>query len=122
MKNVTFNKKNLSKLVVRYWNLYGNGEDDKYPNLAVLQQKRTLAYLINVKYNRMNEEKTMSDECWNELVGVKRKIEFLFILFIFFSFKEIVQGNTDLAEYFIEILADKDDIIAVKYWSKTEKY
>jgi len=32
--------------------------------------------------------------------------------------KDIVQGNEDLAEFFIEILADKDDINAVKYWSK----
>ncbi|CAF0893819.1 unnamed protein product [Adineta steineri] len=98
INNVTFNKKNLSKLVVRYWNLYGHEENDKYPNLAILQQKRTLNYLINVKYNGLNDEKTMSDECWNELVG------------------DIVQGNADLSEYLIEIIADKDDIVAVKYW------
>jgi hypothetical protein len=71
MKNITLHKRTLSKLVVRYWNLYGNEQNEKYPNLAILQQKRTLSYLINVKYNAMNEEKTMSDECWNELVEVK---------------------------------------------------
>ena len=71
MKNATFHARNLSKLVVRYWNLYGDDQNEKYPNLAILQQKRTLSYLINVKYNGNNEEKTMSDECWNELVGVR---------------------------------------------------
>ncbi|CAF0809091.1 unnamed protein product [Rotaria sordida] len=98
MKNITFNKKTLSKLAVRYWNLYGNEQNERYPNLATLQNKRTLGYLINVKYNNINDDKTMSDECWNELVG------------------DIVQGNDDLSEYFIEILADRDDIAAVKYW------
>ena len=73
MKNATFHARNLSKLVVRYWNLYGNDQTEKYPNLAILQQKRTLGYLINVKYNGINEEKNMSDECWNELVAVRRK-------------------------------------------------
>jgi hypothetical protein len=71
MKNITLHKRTLSKLVVRYWNLYGNEQNEKYPNLAILQQKRTLSYLVNVKYNGMNDEKTMSDECWNELVEVK---------------------------------------------------
>jgi hypothetical protein len=70
LPGVTLNKKNLSKLAVRYWNLYGNDEDEKYPNLTILQQKRTLAYLMNVKYNGITEEKSMSDECWKELVGV----------------------------------------------------
>ncbi|UJR27400.1 hypothetical protein I4U23_008690 [Adineta vaga] len=98
IKDVTFSKKNVSKLAVRYWNLYGNGDDENYPHLRVLQQKRTLGYLINVRYNGLNEEKTMGDECWNELV------------------EEIVQDSADLSEYLIEILADKDDIVAVKYW------
>ncbi|CAF5177584.1 unnamed protein product, partial [Rotaria sp. Silwood1] len=98
MKNVTINKKTLSKLAVRYWNLYGNEQNEKYPNLAILQNKRTLGYLINVKYNNMNDDKTMSDDCWNELVG------------------DIVQGSNDLSEYLIEILADRDDIVAMKYW------
>ncbi|CAF3340624.1 unnamed protein product [Rotaria sp. Silwood1] len=98
MKNVTLNKKTLSKLAVRYWNLYGNEQNEKYPNLAILQNKRTLGYLINVKYNNMNDDKTMSDDCWNELVG------------------DIVQGSNDLSEYLIEILADRDDIVAMKYW------
>ncbi|CAF2346879.1 unnamed protein product [Rotaria sp. Silwood2] len=98
MKNITFNKKTLSKLAVRYWNSYGNEQNEKYPNLATLQNKRTLGYLMNVKYNNINDEKTMSDECWNELVG------------------DIVQDNDDLSEYLIEILADRDDIVAVKYW------
>lgn len=71
MKNVTFHARNLAKLVVRYWNLYGDDQNEKYPNLAILQQKRTLSYLINVKYNGTNDEKSMSDECWNELVGVR---------------------------------------------------
>jgi hypothetical protein len=30
---------------------------------------------VNVKYNGMNDEKTMSDECWNELVEVKWRKE-----------------------------------------------
>ncbi|CAF3666641.1 unnamed protein product [Rotaria socialis] len=98
IKTPTFNKKTLSKLAVRYWNLYGNEQNDKYPNLATLQSKRTLGYLINVRYNRLTDEKTMSDECWNELVT------------------DIVQGNDDLSEYLIEILADRDDIVAMKYW------
>ena len=75
IKNSTFNKRNLSKLVVRYWNLYGNEQNEKYSNLATLQSKRTLGYLINIKYNGINDDKTMSDECWNELVEVKLKIE-----------------------------------------------
>ncbi|CAF4275288.1 unnamed protein product [Rotaria magnacalcarata] len=98
IKTPTFNKKTLSKLAVRYWNLYGNEQNDKYPNLAILQSKRTLGYLINVRYNGLTDEKTMSDECWNELVT------------------DIVQGNDDLSEYLIEILADRDDIVAMKYW------
>lgn len=73
MKTVSFNKKTLSRLSVRYWNSYGHEQNDKYPNLATLQNKRTLGYLVNVKYNGINDEKTMSDECWNELVAVNRK-------------------------------------------------
>ena len=73
MKNVVFNKKTLSKLAVRYWNLYGGDQVEKYPNLAILQNKRTLGYLINLKYSGLNEERTMSDECWNELVAVRYK-------------------------------------------------
>lgn len=38
--------------------------------------------------------------------------------FAFFS-KDIIQNNADLAEYLIEMLADRDDIAAVKYWSKS---
>lgn len=70
MENVVFNKRTLSKLAVRYWNLYGGEQVEKYPHLAILQNKRTLGYLINSKYSGLNEEKTMSDECWNELVAV----------------------------------------------------
>lgn len=70
MKDVPFSKKNVSKLAVRYWNLLGNDEDENYPNLKILQQKRTLSFLLNTRYNGLNGEKTMSDECWNELVGV----------------------------------------------------
>lgn len=85
IKNVAFNKKTLSKLVVRYWNLYGNEQVDKYPNLALLQHKRTLGYLINVKYNSNNDEKTMSDECWNELVAVyKQRKSFNWSIFLVF--------------------------------------
>ncbi|CAF0758925.1 unnamed protein product [Adineta ricciae] len=98
MKDVPFSKKSVSKLAVRYWNLLGNDEDENYPNLKILQQKRTLSFLLNTRYNGLSGEKTMSDECWNELVG------------------EIVQDNADLSEYLIEMLADKDDIAAVKYW------
>ena len=54
MKANTYNKKAFSKLAVRYWNLYGHEQEDKYPNLAILQHKRTLGYLINVKYNAIN--------------------------------------------------------------------
>jgi hypothetical protein len=32
-------------------------------------------------------------------------------------FQDIVKDNVDLSEFLIETLADKDDIIAVKYWS-----
>ena len=71
MKANAYNKKALSKLAVRYWNLYGHEQEDKYPNLAILQHKRTLGYLINVKYNAINDEKSMSDDCWNESVEVR---------------------------------------------------
>ncbi|CAF4263401.1 unnamed protein product, partial [Rotaria magnacalcarata] len=40
----------------------------------------------------------MSDEAWNELI------------------EEIILGNNDLSDYFIELLVDKDDIVAVRYW------
>jgi hypothetical protein len=86
MKNETFHKRALSKLTVRYWNLYGNEQNEKYPNLAILQKKRTLSYLINIKYNTMNEEKTMSDECWNELVEVKMKRRRSIVKFFFVGF------------------------------------
>jgi hypothetical protein len=71
IRNTNLNKKALGKLAVRYWNSFGNEQIEKYPNLAILQHKRTLSYLINVKYSGTNEEKTMSDEAWNELVQVK---------------------------------------------------
>ena len=71
IRDLNLNKKTLGKLAVRYWNSFGNGKIEKYPNLAILQHKRTLNYLINVKYSSNNEEKTMSDEAWNELVEVK---------------------------------------------------
>ncbi|CAF2406284.1 unnamed protein product [Rotaria sp. Silwood2] len=96
--NPNFNKKALGKLAVRYWNAFGNEETEKYPNLATLQHRRTLSYLINVKYYESNDEKTMSDEAWNELV------------------EEMIQGNASLSEYFIELLIEKDDIVAVRYW------
>ncbi|CAF1288717.1 unnamed protein product [Rotaria sordida] len=96
--NFNFNKKTLGKLAVRYWNAFGNEQIEKYPNLATLQHRRTLSYLINVKYCENNDEKTMSDEAWNELV------------------EEIIQGNASLSEYFIELLVDKDDIVAVRHW------
>ncbi|CAF0981188.1 unnamed protein product [Rotaria sp. Silwood1] len=96
--NPNFNKKALGKLAVRYWNAFGNEQIEKYPNLATLQHRRTLSYLINVKYCENNDEKTMSDEAWNELI------------------EEMIQGNASLSEYFIELLVDKDDIVAVRYW------
>lgn len=71
IRNQNINKKALGKLAVRFWNLFGHEEKDKYPNLASLPHKRTLGYLINVKYNGNNDEKSMSDEAWNELVEVK---------------------------------------------------
>jgi hypothetical protein len=37
----------------------------------------------------------------------------------FFYLKEIVKENADLPEFLIESLADRDDIIAVNYWSKS---
>lgn len=70
MKNVTVSRRSVGKLAVRYWGLYGHSQDDKYPNLAILQHKRTLGYLINVKYNRNENEQTMGDDAWNELVAV----------------------------------------------------
>ena len=66
-------KRSLSKLAVRYWNLLGQGQDGKYPNLAVLPHRRTLGYLFNVKYDDIHEEKSMSEECWNEAIEVKQK-------------------------------------------------
>ena len=63
-------RRSLSKLAVRYWNLLGHGQDDMYPNLAVLPHRRTLGYLFNVKYDDMHEERSMSDECWNEAIEV----------------------------------------------------
>ncbi len=41
-------------------------------------------------------------------------------IFAFCLFKEIVEDNADLSEFLIESLADKDDIIAVRYWSKIQ--
>lgn len=73
LRNQIINKKALGKLAVRYWNLYGQEQNDKYPNLAVLQHKRTLYYLINVKYSGNGEEKTMSNEAWNESVEVNNQ-------------------------------------------------
>jgi hypothetical protein len=32
----------------------------------------------------------------------------------------LVKDNADVSEFLIETLADKDDIIAVKYWSNIE--
>lgn len=98
--DVKFSRKSLAKFAVRYWNLYGREQNGKYRNLANLQSKRTLGFLISLKYKNVNEEKTMSDECWNELV------------------EDICRDNVDLSEYLIEILADKDDQDAVKFWSK----
>lgn len=66
------NKKALGKLAVRYWNLIGHHQREKYPNLASLQHKRTLNYLVNLKYSTNGEEKTMSDEAWNEVIEVMK--------------------------------------------------
>ena len=41
------------------------------------------------------------------------------IIYLFFP-KDIVQGNADLAEHLIEILVDRDDVLAVRYWSKID--
>ncbi|CAF3320514.1 unnamed protein product [Rotaria socialis] len=98
IRNLNLNKKALGKLAVRYWNTLGNEQTEKYPNLSTLQHRRTLSYLINVKYFENIEEKTTSDEAWNELI------------------EEIILGNNDLSDYFIELLVDKDDIVAVRYW------
>lgn len=116
MTDVKIAKKTLAKLAVRYWNLLGHDQVEKYPKLATLQAKRTLGYLINLKYKNGNEEKTMSDECWNELIEVKdrRRFHFIFTSFV----QDICQGHADLSEHLIEALADKDDPDAVRYWSK----
>ncbi|CAF0722304.1 unnamed protein product [Adineta ricciae] len=92
------NKKALGKLAVRYWNLYGHNQVEKYPNLASLQHKRTLNYLINVKYSGSSEEKPMSDEAWNEIVA------------------EVIQDDQDLLEFLLEQMINRDDIVSVKYW------
>lgn len=90
IRNVNFNPKTLGKLAVRFWNTLGKEQIDKYPNLATLQNRRTLSYLINVKYsNDNNDEKTMSDEAWNEIVVVRKNTHSnktsLLIIFIFYS-------------------------------------
>lgn len=120
IRNQNINKKALGKLAVRYWNLFGNEQNNKYPNLASLQHKRTLGYLINVKYSAINEEKTMSDEAWNELVEVNSKEFKNLIFFLFYLFQEIVKGNDELVDFLIECLVDRDDSIGVNYWSKNK--
>jgi hypothetical protein len=118
IRNSNLNKKALGKLAVRYWNLFGNERNKKYSNLATLQHNRTLGYLINVKYSGNTDEKTMSDEAWNELVEVKLKSKSKSKISLFL-FQEIVkENNDDLSEYLIELLVDRDDINAVHYWSK----
>lgn len=72
MQNVNVNRKILGKLAVRFWNSIGQNQTARYPNLASLQQRRALGYLISVKYNGNTEEKSMSDEAWNEIVEVRR--------------------------------------------------
>ena len=72
IRNTYINKKALGKLAVRYWDAFGNEEVKRYPNLANLQNRRALNYLISVKYYDHSVEKTMSDEAWNELVEVKK--------------------------------------------------
>lgn len=42
------------------------------------------------------------------------------MMILFFFVKDIVQGNADLAEHLIEILVDRDDVLAVRYWSKND--
>ena len=103
MTETKFSKRTLAKLAVRYWNLYGNEQNETYPNLATLQARRTLGYLISLKYKNGSDEKAMSDECWNELV------------------EDLCRGQTELGEYLLEVLADKDDLEAVRYWSKTRR-
>lgn len=122
IRNQNINKKALGKLAVRFWNLFGHEQKDKYPNLANLPHKRALGYLINVKYSGNNDEKTMSDEAWNELVEVKQN-KFILIIHLS-SFQEIVRegDNNDVSEYLIECLVDRDDIHAVHYWSKRVRF
>ena len=71
MVNVNINKKALGKLAVRFWNSLGQNQTSRYPNLASLQNRRALGYLINVKYTGNSDEKSMSDEAWNEIVEVR---------------------------------------------------
>ena len=72
VRQVNINKKAIKKLTVRFWNSFGNGQINRYPNLASLQDRSTLGYLIGMKYNAVPDENTMSNEAWNEAVEVRR--------------------------------------------------
>ncbi|CAF1288082.1 unnamed protein product [Didymodactylos carnosus] len=93
-------KNEIRLMIIRCYDLYCTKENaSQYPNLSILQPKRTLTYLINVKYGTNMANKTiMSDDCWNEHIS------------------ELVQTNPSLSITLIERLCDKDDINAVKYW------
>ena len=72
VRQANINKKAIKKLAVRFWNSFGNGQINRFPHLASLQDRSTLGYLIGMKYNAIPDENTMSNEAWNEAVDVRR--------------------------------------------------
>lgn len=93
----SINKKTLRKLTIRFWNSIGRERVERYPNLATLQDRGTIGYLIGIKYSGASGEKSMSDECWNE------------------SIEDVINGNRELAQFFLELLVQNNDGPALNY-------
>ncbi|UJR21530.1 hypothetical protein I4U23_024615 [Adineta vaga] len=55
-------------------------------------------FLLFTGFFGSTDEKPMSNDAWNEMV------------------EEIIQGKTDLLEYLLEQLINKDDIVTVRHW------
>jgi hypothetical protein len=116
----SINKKGMKKLAIRFWKIFGNQQNDRYSNLATLQDRSAIGYLIGLKYSPISNENTMSEDCWIEAVEVRSyrfnsRIASMKRIFNVY-FKDMIKDNQEIAGYLLELLTEKDDLIAVNYW------
>ena len=70
IRESNLNKKAIRKLTIRLWNSIGNRNVELYPNLATLQDRSALGYLVASHLGSTPDERTMSEDCWKEAIEV----------------------------------------------------